>query len=146
MSNSRVQFLKNQIQKDKWQYDYPLIEWLKAKVLEADEGRVKMEFKVEPYMLNPLGIMHGGIMATILDEVMGAASFTLGRPNGFATINMNVDFLKPAKAGEIIWAEGTIVRAGKSVLHIKAELYNAKNHLLAKATSNMIGTAVQVPI
>lgn len=132
MSNTRVQFLKQQISKDKWQYDYPLMEWLKAKVTEAEEGRVKMAFKVEPYMLNPLGIMHGGIMATILDEVMGAASFTLGRPNGFATINMNVDFLKPAKAGDILWAEATIVRAGKTVLHIKAELYNEQNHLLQK--------------
>lgn len=122
------------------------MDWLHTKVLEVEEGRVKMEFKVESYMLNPLGIMHGGIMATILDEVMGSVSFTLGRTNGFATINMNVDFLKPAKSGDIIWAEGTIVRAGKSVLHIKAELYNAQNHLLAKATSNMIETSIKLPI
>lgn len=144
--NKRIEFFRSQIGKDKWQFDYPLMDWLNAKVIEVNEGHVKMSFKVEKYMLNPIEIMHGGIMATILDEVMGAASFTLGRPNGFATINMNVDYLNPARAGEIVIGEGTIIRAGKTVLHVKAELYNTDNKLLAKATSNMIGTAVQLPV
>ncbi len=144
--NKRIEFFRSQIGKDKWQFDYPLIDWLNAQVIEVNEGHVKMSFRVEKYMLNPIGIMHGGIMATILDEVMGAASFTLGRPNGFATINMNVDYLNPAKAGETVIGEGTIIRAGKTVLHVKAELYSTENKLLAKAVSNMIGTAVQLPI
>ena len=122
------------------------MDWLKTQVVEVDEGRVKMQFTVEKYMLNPIGIMHGGIMATILDEVMGAASFTLGRPNGFATVNMNIDFLIPAKAADIIFGEGTVLRAGKTILHIKAELYKTDGTLVAKATSNMIRTAVQLPI
>ena len=144
--NKRIEFFRSQIGKDKWQFDYPLMDWLNAKVIEVNEGHVKMSFKVEKYMLNPIEIMHGGIMATILDEVMGAASFTLGRPNGFATINMNVDYLNPARAGEIVIGEGSIIRAGKTVLHVKAELYNTDNKLLAKATSNMIGTSVQLPV
>ncbi len=144
--NSRIEFFRSQIGKNKWQFDYPLMDWLKAQVIEVNEGHVKMSFNVEKYMLNPIGIMHGGIMATILDEVMGAASFTLGRPNGYATINMNVDYLNPAKAGDTVTGEGTIVRAGKTVLHVKAELFNSENKLLAKATSNMIGTSVQIPI
>ncbi|HQV78765.1 MAG TPA: PaaI family thioesterase [Chitinophagales bacterium] len=144
--NKRIEFFRNQIGKDKWQYEYPLMDWLKTQVVEVDEGRVKMQFTVEKYMLNPIGIMHGGIMATILDEVMGAASFTLGRPNGFATVNMNIDFLIPAKAADIIFGEGTVLRAGKTILHIKAELYKTDGTLVAKATSNMIRTAVQLPI
>lgn len=144
--NKRIEFFRNQIGKDKWQYEYPLMDWLKTQVVEVDEGRVKMQFTVEKYMLNPIGIMHGGIMATILDEVMGAASFTLGRPNGFATVNMNIDFLIPAKSADIIFGEGTVLRAGKTILHIKAELYKTDGTLVAKATSNMIRTAVQLPI
>lgn len=144
--NNRVKFLRNQIGKEKWQYDYPLMDWLKPNVLEVEEGYVKMSFKAEPYMLNPLGILHGGIVSTILDELMGAVSFTLARPNGFVTINMNVDFLSPAKLDEVVWAEGAVVRAGKTVLHVKAELYNTENKLLAKATSNMIAVPAQIPI
>lgn len=144
--NTRVEFLRQQIGKEKWQYDYPLMDWLKAKVLAVDEGYIKIECEVRKDMLNPNGIMHGGIMATLLDEAMGAASFTLGRPTGFATINMSIDYLYSAKTGDIVWVEGTIIRAGKTVLHIKAELYNAENKLLAKATSNMIKTSVVVPV
>ncbi|HNB49699.1 MAG TPA: PaaI family thioesterase [Chitinophagales bacterium] len=144
--NKRIDFLRSQIDKEQWQYDYPLMDWLRARVVAVDEGYVKMQFTVEKYMLNPIGIMHGGIMATVLDEVMGAASFTLGRPNGFATVNMNVDYLNPAKLGETIFAIGKIVRAGKTILHIEASIVNANDKLLAKATSNMIATAVQLPI
>jgi len=144
--NKRVELLKNQIDKDKWQYDYPLMDWLQAKVLEAEEGEVKMQFTVEKYMLNPIGILHGGIMATILDEVMGAASFTLGRPTGFATINMSVDYLQSAKEGDIVIGVGKVLRAGKTILHLDSKLFSADNKLLAKATSNMIATSVQLPI
>lgn len=144
--NSRVQFLKNQIDKDKWQYDYPLMDWLHAKVIEVEEGEIKMQFSTEQYMLNPIGILHGGIMATMLDEVMGAASFTLGRPTGYATINMNVDYLMPAKKGDIIYGTGKVLRAGKTILHIESKLLNIDNKVIAKATSNMIATSVQIPV
>lgn len=144
--NQRVQLLQNQIGKEKWQYEYPLMDWLKAQVIAVEEGKIEIQFTVEKYMLNPIGILHGGIMATMLDEVMGAACFTLGRPVGYATINMNVDYLSPAKIGEKVIAKGIVVRAGKTVVHVKAELVNEDEKLLAKATSNLIGTSVPLPI
>lgn len=144
--NKRIEFLKNQIGLEKWQYDYPLMDWLKAKVIEVEEGEIKMEFTVDKYMLNPIGILHGGITATMLDEVMGAASFTLGRPTGFATINMNVDYLKPAKVGDTVFGIGKVLRAGKTILHLESKILDSEDRLLAKATSNMIATSVQIPI
>ncbi len=144
--NARIEFLKNQIGKDKWQYDYPLMDWLKAKVIEVEEGEVKFQFIVESYMLNPIGILHGGITATMLDEVMGAASFTLGRPTGFATINMNVDYLKPAKAGDKVFGIGKVLRAGKTILHIESKIVDAEDRVLAKATANMIATSAKIPL
>lgn len=144
--NQRVQLLQNQIGKEKWQYEYPLMDWLKAQVIAVEEGKIEIQFTVEKYMLNPIGILHGGIMATMLDEVMGAACFTLGRPVGYATINMNLDYLNPAKVGEKVIAKGTIVRAGKTVVHAEAILVNEDEKVLAKATSNLIGTSVPLPI
>lgn len=144
--NQRVQLLQNQIGKEKWQYEYPLMDWLKAQVIAVEEGKIEIQFTVEKYMLNPIGILHGGIMATMLDEVMGAACFTLGRPVGYATINMNLDYLNPAKVGEKVIAKGTIVRAGKTVIHAEAILVNEDEKILAKATSNLIGTSVPLPI
>ena len=57
--NKRLDFFKDQIGKDKWAFDYPLMDWLRARVLDAEVGSVKMQFTVETYMLNPIGIMHG---------------------------------------------------------------------------------------
>ncbi|MFN8284567.1 MAG: PaaI family thioesterase [Chitinophagales bacterium] len=142
--NARLEFFRNQIGKPKWQFPYPLMDWMTAQALEAEEGFVKMQFTVKEYMLNPLKIMHGGVAATMLDELMGAAGFLMNRPVGYATINMNVDYLNSAKVNEILIGEGKIVRAGKTVMHAEAKLTNADGKLIAKATSNLIAT--QVPI
>jgi len=146
MSNKRIDFFRNQIGKEKWQFDYPLMDWLRAEVLAVEEGEVKLQFTVERYMLNPIGILHGGIASTMLDELMGAAGFTMGRPTGYATINMNVDFLLSAKVGDKLIGSGKIIRAGKTVMHTEAHLFNMENKLIAKATSNLISTGVQMPI
>ena len=142
--NERVTFYKKQIEKGEWLFDYPLMKWLNASIIEVEEGFLKMEFKVESYMLNPIGILHGGIASTMLDELMGAAGFTLGRPVGYATINMNVDFLASAKAGDVIVGEGRVTRPGKTVLHTEAKLFAADGKLLSKATSNLIATAIPI--
>lgn len=142
--NARIEFFKNQIGKDKWQFPYPLMDWMTAEALEAEEGLVKMRFTVKEYMLNPIKIIHGGVLATMLDELMGAAGFLMNRPVGYATINMNVDFLHSAKLNEILIGEGKVVRAGKTVMHTEAKLTNADGKVVAKATSNLIATQVAI--
>lgn len=142
--NARVEFFKNQIGKDKWQFPYPLMDWMTAEALEAEEGLVKMRFTVKEYMLNPIKIIHGGVLATMLDELMGAAGFLMNRPVGYATINMNVDFLHSAKLNEILIGEGKVVRAGKTVMHTEAKITNADGKVVAKATSNLIATQVAI--
>ena len=144
--NKRVEFFKNQIGKDKWAFDYPLMDWLRARVVGVNEEQLEMEFTVEAYMLNPIGIMHGGITATMLDELMGAAGFLLGRPTGYATINMHIDYLNSAKLGDILIGKGKVVRAGKTVLHAEAGLYTADGKFIAKASSNLIATSVTLPL
>ena len=133
--NARVEFFKNQIGKDKWQFPYPLMDWMTAEALEAEEGLVKMRFTVKEYMLNPI---------KMLDELMGAAGFLMNRPVGYATINMNVDFLHSAKLNEILIGEGKVVRAGKTVMHTEAKITNADGKVVAKATSNLIATQVVI--
>ena len=142
--NARIEFFKNQIGKDKWQFPYPLMDWMTAEALEAEEGLVKMRFTVKEYMLNPIKIIHGGVLATMLDELMGAAGFLMNRPVGYATINMNVDFLHSAKLNEILIGEGKVVRAGKTVMHTEAKITNADGKVVAKATSNLIATQVSI--
>lgn len=142
--NARIEFFKNQIGKEKWQFPYPLMDWMTAEAMEAEEGFVKMRFMVKEYMLNPIQILHGGVAATMLDELMGAAGFLMNRPVGYATINMNVDYLHSAKLNDILIGEGKIIRAGKTVMHAEAKLTNTDGKVVAKATSNLIATQIVV--
>jgi len=144
--NPRVAYFNSQIGKDKWQFPYPLMDWMRAQVVEAEEGYLKMEFTVSDYMLNPLKILHGGIAATMLDELMGAAGFLMNRPVGYATINMNVDYLNSAREHEVLSGEGRILRAGKTVFHAEAKLMNKDGKIVAKATSNLIATTIPVAL
>lgn len=142
--NPRIEFFKNQIGKSTWQFPYPLMDWMTAEAVEAEEGFVKMRFTVKEYMLNPIQILHGGVAATMLDELMGAAGFLMNRPVGYATINMNVDYLHSAKVNDVLIGEGKIIRAGKTVMHAEAKLTNADGKVIAKATSNLIATQIVV--
>lgn len=142
--NPRVDYFRKQIGRKEWLFPYPLMDWLGTQVVEVEEGFLKMQFKVADHMLNPTGILHGGVAAVMLDELMGAVSFTLNRPNAFVTLNMNVDFLASAKAGDVIVGEGRVTRPGKTVLHTEAKLFAADGKLLSKATSNLIATAIPI--
>jgi uncharacterized protein (TIGR00369 family) len=121
----------------------PFGQWLNGIIREAEEGRLVVDFKVRPDFTNPAGMIHGGVYAGIFDEVIGMTTFTLGRPEFFAAINLNVDFLRPSKIGETITVKSQVLRAGKSILHIQAELWGEDGKLRAKATSNLAKTTFE---
>lgn len=115
--------------------------WLNGKILDATEGKVKVEYLVRPEFANPAGMIHGGAYAGIFDEVMGMTTFTLNQPEFFAAINLNIDFLRPSQVGELITIESEVVRAGKNMAHVEAKIYGSDGKLRAKASSNLIKTA-----
>ena len=77
-----------------------------------------MGLRVQPYMCNPAGTLHGGMMMTVADLIggMGATSLAGIRGKFVPTVNMTFDFVAPARAGD--WVEGRLelVRATRSLL------------------------------
>lgn len=135
--NPRVALLGKMIGLSPEFWPYPVPKWLGLELLEIEEGALKGRVLVREEWLNPLGIMHGGIMATLMDEAMGMCSFSLNRPNGHASINMNVDFLYSANKGDYVYVEAEIIRKGKKIVHAESRLRNEKGELIAKSTSNL---------
>jgi uncharacterized protein (TIGR00369 family) len=88
--------------------------------------------------------MHGGIITTILDEIMGMTLITVEIEHLYVTINLHVDFLFGAKAGEKVTAVSEVFRVGKKIANVEAKLYNAEGKLLAKSTSNLAATSIPV--
>lgn len=137
MPNPRVAVYRNLIGKT-IDFDYPILKYLGFTLLEVEEGYIKVEMTARKDLLNPVGILHGGVMAMLMDELMGAAGWTLNRPYPFVTVNLNIDFLSGAREHDILLAEGRIVRPGKNVLHGEARVYKKDGKLLAKSSCNLI--------
>jgi acyl-coenzyme A thioesterase 13 len=122
----------------------PVGRWLNGKLIKAEKGNLAWEYEIRKEMTNPGAILHGGIASTMLDDVMGATVFSTDNEFMFTSINLNVDFLSSAQAGDIVICEAQIIRKGSNVIHIEAWLKKG-DKILAKAASNLIKTRAPVP-
>jgi uncharacterized protein (TIGR00369 family) len=121
--------------------------WLNGKLLDVrEDGSMQMEFTVRPEMLNPAQTIHGGVVAGMMDEVIGAAVYALGKKNLFTTVNLVVDYFAAAKVEDILHAKVAMVKQGATIIHIQCELWHvAKERMIARSVSNMIRTDVELP-
>jgi uncharacterized protein (TIGR00369 family) len=96
------------------------------------DGRVETRFRIPEHAQGFPGAAHGGILCTILDEVMAwAAIETTGR--FYVTGEMNVRFLSPAVTGEEIVARGEIAEDKRRYLLCRGEVQGPEGKILAKA-------------
>jgi uncharacterized protein (TIGR00369 family) len=122
----------------------PITTWLDGTLLKASAGSITAEFLVREDQCNHAQVLHGGIISTILDEIMGMTLITLKIEHLYVTINLHVDFLFGAKAGEKVTAVSEVYRIGKKIANVEAKLFNAEGKLLAKSTSNLAATSIPV--
>jgi acyl-coenzyme A thioesterase 13 len=120
----------------------PIGNWLGGILMEAEENYLIAEYKVQEQFLNPMGVMHGGVYAVMMDDLMGAMVFSLNNEYFFTTVNLAVDFLSSAKAGETISVKAEVIKAGKNIIHCECRMYNADKKLLAKSISNLAKTHI----
>lgn len=111
----------------------PIAVHLSAKPVSCDavHGRLTVEFTSRPELINLLGIIHGGIVATMLDISMSfAAIATAGPGHVVPTIEMSTKFIAPAQPG-VITGKGEVVHKGRSIIFMEGRLYDAHGALLA---------------
>lgn len=122
----------------------PLGRWLNGKLIAVDEGSLTFEFVVREEMTNPGKILHGGVTASMLDDVMGMTVFSLGRESFYTTINLSIDYLLPAKVDDVIYVKSKVIRAGKTVINMECEVRNSEHKIIAKCTSNLVATGMKM--
>src|SRR6187402_56562 len=71
----------------------PAGNWLEFTLERIEKGSVTISLEIRKEMTNPYGNIHGGIMALIMDEVIGWAVVSLDMGTGYTSLNLNVDFL-----------------------------------------------------
>ena len=118
----------------------PLGRWLRGTLLAADVDSCSVAYVVRPEMTNPAGILHGGIMAAMLDDLIGITVHLAAGDTFFASVNLAIDYLAAAKVGDEVIARTRIVRRGKRIVNAEGTLELPNGTLLARATSNLAAT------
>lgn len=125
----------------------PLARELEAELLELSSERAFAVLAFEPpeRFAQGGGVLQGGIVAALLDFSMAfAAHAKLGNETRtFATVSMNVHFVRPAPPARYI-ARGSIVRAGRKLLFAEAELIAAGPSNSKSDTAELTATASAV--
>ncbi len=103
--------------------------------LHVERGRSWVELTYEARFQGWDGIAHGGIIATILDEVMAWA--LVGEDNWGVTARLSIDFKQPISVGQTIRAEGWIARSRRRIVDTQARVIDAE-------TGEVLATAVGV--
>lgn len=134
----RLTQLKQFIGKEFDQSPSPFMKWLNPIVVSVEEGSLAFQYKVRSEWLNPVGNLHGGVTAAIVDDIIGATMFSLNENSFITTINNVIDYFSSAKENDNIVAETKIIKRGKQFVNAQCEIWNAdKTRLIARGTSNL---------
>jgi len=117
----------------------PIASLLEMEIHEVGPGRAVFAFEPQEWMYNPIGSVHGGVAATLLDSCMGCAVHTtLPAGAGYTTTDLQVRYLRALRAGEgRVLAEGRVVHAGRRTATAEGRLYPEADpeRLLAHAST-----------
>ena len=117
----------------------PFMHWLKPVIVKAEKGSLTLRYTVRKDMTNPIGILHGGVTAAIIDDLMGATLFSLNEAEFFTTINNVIDYFASARPGDEIIAETQIIKKGKTIANMQCEVWLAdKSKMIARGYSNLM--------
>jgi len=100
-------------------------------LIETKENYAKVGVDLTEKSLNPYGIVHGGLIYTLADSVMGIALATTGKTG--VTLNCSIDYLSPGK-GKKLFAYTELIKNGKTIVVYKAKVVNDSDELIAIAT------------
>jgi uncharacterized protein (TIGR00369 family) len=125
----------------------PIGELIRMRVVDAEKGRITFSWVPDASMYNPLGMVHGGAVCTLLDTVTGSALHTtLPEGTGYTSVEIKVNYLKAVtEASGPLTAVGTVVKAGSRIGFTEANITDASGNLVATATSTLLIVDLRSP-
>lgn len=116
-------------------------EGLQMQFRRTGEGEVEADFVVPGHLCGAPTVVHGGIQATILDEVMGKAvhlAFDDGEPRRIVTAEIAVKYRRPAPIGAPIVARGELVRLDGRNVYVRGTLLDGDRQELTTAEARWV--------
>jgi uncharacterized protein (TIGR00369 family) len=108
--------------------------------VEVESGRAVFSARPDSRLYNPMGVVHGGYTATLLDTCMGCAVHSkLKAGQGYTTIELKVNFVRglSEETGDIR-AEGKVIHGGRQIATAEGRLTDPRGRLLAHATTTCL--------
>lgn len=103
--------------------------------IEADKADIMVN--IGECHLQPFGIVHGGVLATMIDTATFWAAFLrLPEEAGLVNVDLKLNYLAPVVDGRLL-AKGVCMRPGRSISYSEAKVYDEKDRLVAHGTSTL---------
>jgi uncharacterized protein (TIGR00369 family) len=115
--------------------DIPFVAHLGFELRECADGRALVVFATQAEHLNSWGVVHGGVVMTLLDVAMASAGRSLRNDighGGNVTIEMKTSFLRPARG--VLQAKGACLHTTSTMSFCEAEVFGDDGELAAKAS------------
>lgn len=107
--------------------------------VEVSAGKITLEARPDDRHLNPAGSVHGGFAATCLDGAAALALFsTLETSTPHSTVDLNVKYVRPLRAGQVYPVNGWVIERKRSLAICDAKIVDEADKLFAKATTTFV--------
>ena len=118
----------------------PIVPLVQMDLVAVEEGRVEFSCVVDESVYNPIGVVHGGLVCTLLDTVAGCAVHsTLPRGTGYTSIELKVTYLRAVTATSgPLRAVGRVIKPGRRVAFAEGEVLDAAGKTVATASSSLL--------
>jgi uncharacterized protein (TIGR00369 family) len=118
----------------------PIAVLIDMRIVEVSEGRVVFAAQPAEFHYNPLGAVHGGLAATLLDSALGCAIHsTLPAGTSFTTLEVKVNYLRPmTRETGLVYSEGKVIHVGGRIATAEGRITDADGKLYAHGTTTCI--------
>lgn len=118
----------------------PIASHFSFRIIDVEPGDVTFTCVPDESAYNPIGLVHGGLVCTLLDSVVGCAvQSTLAAGVGYTSIELKVSYLRPVRhdSGELR-ARGRVTKPGRRVAFAEGDVRDAAGKVIAAATGSCL--------
>lgn len=110
-------------------------------------GQAEYRMVVQEAHLSSPGTAHGGVLAGLMDAVLGAAALTLAFTAGelVATVEFKINYLRPVHLGDELLATARVEHTGKSIVVVSGTIYQQATEGAGPAVAQGLGTFNRYP-
>lgn len=118
---------------------FPFNELLGVERVAASPGAATLRLAVEERHLRSGGIVHGGVFASLVDVTLGVTASTTTPPEAdLVTIQLNVNFVKATRAGEVLTSTGEVLHRGRRTIVASARVVNQDGVLVTTGIGTLM--------